>query len=257
MNLYGFKCNFRGEEKGSFYHPQFFRGNWDTVKKIRRCLSHSQSLLQSVRLPDEDECDFMKNEDLMPQAQSPINHQHQLSPAESENFVISDRDDTSQCQASVRMLGSDMLVMVQPMTSKVAPTSIRVELGFKLPGRLTVVDSEGVSFHLTPPVTTQAVPASFPQSNFISNDRAPSAPVPQQPASQPQHQQQYHSTAPVKVAGVPSQLGGISRVPTISNGPHHAKEDRLVMLNNGYYEEIGDVWGDLGTLFSAGYHANH
>lgn len=36
LNLYGFKCINRGEDKGAFYHPRFKRGDWDVVKKITR-----------------------------------------------------------------------------------------------------------------------------------------------------------------------------------------------------------------------------
>jgi len=36
LNLYGFKCISRGEDKGAFYHPKFRRGDWEVVKKINR-----------------------------------------------------------------------------------------------------------------------------------------------------------------------------------------------------------------------------
>jgi hypothetical protein len=36
LNLYGFKCINRGEDKGAFYHPKFKRGEWEVVKKITR-----------------------------------------------------------------------------------------------------------------------------------------------------------------------------------------------------------------------------
>lgn len=36
LNLYGFKCINRGEDKGAFYHPRFKRGDWEVVKKITR-----------------------------------------------------------------------------------------------------------------------------------------------------------------------------------------------------------------------------
>jgi hypothetical protein len=36
LNLYGFKCISRGEDKGAFYHPRFRRGDWEVVKKITR-----------------------------------------------------------------------------------------------------------------------------------------------------------------------------------------------------------------------------
>lgn len=36
LNLYGFKCISRGEDKGAFFHPQFKRGDWEVVKKITR-----------------------------------------------------------------------------------------------------------------------------------------------------------------------------------------------------------------------------
>ncbi len=34
--MYGFKCISRGEDKGAFFHTQFKRGDWDTVRKITR-----------------------------------------------------------------------------------------------------------------------------------------------------------------------------------------------------------------------------
>jgi hypothetical protein len=36
LNLYGFKCISRGEDKGAFFHPKFKRGDWEIVKKITR-----------------------------------------------------------------------------------------------------------------------------------------------------------------------------------------------------------------------------
>ena len=36
LNLYGFKCISRGEDKGAFFHPQFRRGDWDVVRTITR-----------------------------------------------------------------------------------------------------------------------------------------------------------------------------------------------------------------------------
>lgn len=36
LNLYGFKCVSRGEDKGAFFHPLFKRGDWEVVKKITR-----------------------------------------------------------------------------------------------------------------------------------------------------------------------------------------------------------------------------
>ena len=36
LNLYGFKCVGRGENKGCFFHPDFKRGEFEIVKQIRR-----------------------------------------------------------------------------------------------------------------------------------------------------------------------------------------------------------------------------
>ncbi len=36
MNLYGFKCISRGEDKGAFFHTKFRRGEWEVVKRITR-----------------------------------------------------------------------------------------------------------------------------------------------------------------------------------------------------------------------------
>eukprot|EP01039_Chlorochromonas_danica_P007306 gene7306-8085_t len=36
LNLYGFKCINRGEDKGAFFHPKFRRGDWEVVKRITR-----------------------------------------------------------------------------------------------------------------------------------------------------------------------------------------------------------------------------
>lgn len=36
LNLYGFKCISRGEDKGAFFHPKFRRGDWEVVKRITR-----------------------------------------------------------------------------------------------------------------------------------------------------------------------------------------------------------------------------
>lgn len=36
LNLYGFKCFNRGENKGAFFHPSFIRGNWEEAKSISR-----------------------------------------------------------------------------------------------------------------------------------------------------------------------------------------------------------------------------
>lgn len=36
LNLYGFKCISRGEDKGAFFHQKFRRGDWEEVKRITR-----------------------------------------------------------------------------------------------------------------------------------------------------------------------------------------------------------------------------
>jgi len=36
LNLYGFKCIGRGDDKGAFFHPKFRRGDWEEVKRINR-----------------------------------------------------------------------------------------------------------------------------------------------------------------------------------------------------------------------------
>jgi hypothetical protein len=36
LNLYGFRCTNRIDEKGVFHHPQFIRGQYDLVRNIRR-----------------------------------------------------------------------------------------------------------------------------------------------------------------------------------------------------------------------------
>eukprot|EP01038_Epipyxis_sp_PR26KG_P007302 gene7302-9949_t len=38
LNLYGFKCVSRGVDKGTFYHHQFKRGDWENVKAMQRIL---------------------------------------------------------------------------------------------------------------------------------------------------------------------------------------------------------------------------
>ena len=53
LNLYGFRCVSRGEDKGSFYHAKFHRGDWEQAKLIRRCVSHSQFGLQHWKLPND------------------------------------------------------------------------------------------------------------------------------------------------------------------------------------------------------------
>ncbi len=50
LNLYGFKCVNRGEDKGSFFHPQFKRGDWEVVKRITRYSPTSKK-------NDEDKCE--------------------------------------------------------------------------------------------------------------------------------------------------------------------------------------------------------
>jgi hypothetical protein len=44
LNLYGFKCVGRGENKGCFFHPDFKRGKFDIVKQIRRNPRNKKSL---------------------------------------------------------------------------------------------------------------------------------------------------------------------------------------------------------------------
>mmetsp|Transcript_17956 Transcript_17956/g.16235 ORF Transcript_17956/g.16235 Transcript_17956/m.16235 type:complete len:332 (-) Transcript_17956:246-1241(-) len=58
LNLYGFKCVSRGEDKGSFYHPKFQRGDWESAKSIRRCISHSQFGIQNWKLPEDNKVKF-------------------------------------------------------------------------------------------------------------------------------------------------------------------------------------------------------
>jgi hypothetical protein len=54
LNLYGFKCVSRGEDKGAFFHPKFRRGDWEIVKKITRYapIKKPDDLMDPTR-PDE------------------------------------------------------------------------------------------------------------------------------------------------------------------------------------------------------------
>lgn len=36
LNLYGFRCTNRGEDKGVFHHPDFIQGDYDRARQIRR-----------------------------------------------------------------------------------------------------------------------------------------------------------------------------------------------------------------------------
>ena len=53
LNLYGFKCVIRGDDKGSFYHPKFIRGDWEAAKLIRRCAPQNQLNLAQWKLPED------------------------------------------------------------------------------------------------------------------------------------------------------------------------------------------------------------
>lgn len=70
LNLYGFRCVSRGEDKGSFYHPNFQRGEWEKAKLIRRCVqNHNQFGLQHWKMPSDmksfaDNTDVKDLEDL-------------------------------------------------------------------------------------------------------------------------------------------------------------------------------------------------
>lgn len=55
LNLYGFKCVSRGEDKGSFYHPQFRRGEYDSVREIRRTVLPQQGKKESGKSSPIDE----------------------------------------------------------------------------------------------------------------------------------------------------------------------------------------------------------
>ena len=57
LNLYGFKCINRGDDKGAFFHPHFQRGHWGTAKKINRGPSRcnsSKKTVSSAVVTDED-----------------------------------------------------------------------------------------------------------------------------------------------------------------------------------------------------------
>jgi hypothetical protein len=64
LNLYGFRCVSRGEDKGSFYHPNFQRGEWEKAKLIRRCVqNHNQFGLQHWKMPSDMKT-FVDNTDV-------------------------------------------------------------------------------------------------------------------------------------------------------------------------------------------------
>lgn len=64
LNLYGFKCVSRGEDKGAFFHQKFRRGDWEIVKKITR--------YAPIKKPDEL-ADPTRPDDLtLPHSHSPV-----------------------------------------------------------------------------------------------------------------------------------------------------------------------------------------
>jgi len=173
MNLYGFKCNFRGNDKGSFSHPEFFKGNWEAVKKLRRCLSHSQCLLKTVKLPGSesvkqnlDDDEYEEDEGAAPLQLLGLSEED--SRAERSGTVSPEVSSPPQKPFSsppnilLTQRGSDMEIAIHS-TGSSPPNSLRIELAFKLPSELTIVDIDGVSFHLAPmavkPVVQEPVPA--------------------------------------------------------------------------------------------------
>eukprot|EP01038_Epipyxis_sp_PR26KG_P007652 gene7652-10414_t len=55
LNLYGFKCISRGEDKGAFFHPKFKRGDWEVVRKIQRFVPIKKPVTDPTRDKDDNE----------------------------------------------------------------------------------------------------------------------------------------------------------------------------------------------------------
>ncbi len=84
LNLYGFKCINRGEDKGAFYHPQFKRGDWETVKKISR----------HVKKPDDDD----KDKDNA----APAHQKEPLPPAPTDQASVSSNNKDTGSKIKVK-----------------------------------------------------------------------------------------------------------------------------------------------------------
>ena len=206
------------------------------VKRIRRCLSHSQTLLRSVRLPGDDDDESIKEERSAPISNSPTPPAYdERSSAESPSkdaIEVSSSDDdekqftavrevqVSQCQAVVKSAGPDMVVHINTSPRSNLPSSLRVELGFRLPSHLTVIDIDGVSFHLAP--AANPIPV------------APAA-APLPPIAVPV------ATVPLIVPLLPAQSERSDVTLMASEKPSGPGQPT--------YEELTDMWGDIGQLF--------
>jgi len=140
MNLYGFKCSFRGEDRGSYSHPEFKRGEWEAVKKIRRCVSHSQNLLMSVKLPvDSSVPDSLSKSDVSPE-------RARDSPTSMALKTQSPLPSVTQALAAAPSVAIE--VCPAPFTQVVE--SVNIKLDFKFPAFITITDVSGDAIKLTP-----------------------------------------------------------------------------------------------------------
>lgn len=143
MNLYGFKCSFRGEDRGSYFHPEFRRGEWEAVKKIRRCVSHSQNLLMSVKLPvDASFADSQLKADFSEREKEP-------TMMHGSQELLPERSFTPP-PPPLPKVDNNLSVEIHPLSCNQCVEILNIKLDFKFPSFITITDSSGDAIKLTP-----------------------------------------------------------------------------------------------------------
>lgn len=127
LNLYGFRCVSRGEDKGSFYHPKFQRGDWESAKLIRRSATTTPFGLQQWKIAQDakakekqQKSEFVEYENAV-QSIASAGQYTEIEPARNMNSTFENSDD------SVR---SNDLVYTTQYVEKMRPSNVNIASAF-------------------------------------------------------------------------------------------------------------------------------
>ena len=98
LNLYGFRCVNRVDEKGVYSHPQFIRGEYDSVRNIRR--KRTWVVKGTGKLSNASKCTAKDDDEEAEEIDDAVN--------ESESFNETENNDNQPLSQCEEIFSSDL-----------------------------------------------------------------------------------------------------------------------------------------------------
>jgi hypothetical protein len=197
LNLYGFKCINRGEDKGAFFHPGFKRGEWDAVRKLTRFIAPKRQFSIDGKFVFESKIDSQTARNAESFKNNYVNVQQDFAANNCNNediakptqlgYLLPTTIASSSNEITAKLFKKGVNGSVQSKQKKVQRINKSSFFSNNYSYSSTNVNTKpshdkNKSMHNSSAINHASVAASFPE-NF---------PIKHEPIYQPQEQQQLH-----------------------------------------------------------------